>query len=105
MKFYALFKKRFLIAPTVTQTETPNGSPAVQKGKKGKQRQDQLLEQGDENVERLLPKIFDDAYSKNWKDINSKIDTKIALEFLKLSCEHAASDEPEQLQVSYLLSV
>lgn len=29
MKFYALFKKRFLIAPTVTQTETPNGSPAV----------------------------------------------------------------------------
>ena len=29
MKFYALFKKRFLIAPTTTQTETPNGSPAV----------------------------------------------------------------------------
>lgn len=53
-----------------------------------------MLEQGDENVERLLPKIFDDAYSKNWKDINSKIDTKIALEFLKLSFEHAASDEP-----------
>lgn len=81
MKFYALFKKRFLVTP---QTTMPDQS----KGGRKKKAADEMDIVGDEIVEKLLPKIFDDVFSKNWRDINSNIDLWIALEFLNTSLEH-----------------
>ena len=54
--------------------------------------------------EVLLPKLFDDVFSKNWRDVNSNIDLKIALEFLGASLEHMYGRYKEKLQVSYLLT-
>jgi len=105
MKFYALFKKRSLVAPENSQAQTPNASPA-QKGKKvavNAKKQSDVA--GDELLEKLLPKIFDDVFSKGWKDINSNTDLKIALEFLSASLEHSYGNYPEKLEVSYLLTV
>ena len=104
MKFYALFKKRLLVAPLNTQTETPNASPGT-KNKSGVNPQTIEDFAGDELLEKLLPKIFDDVVKKGWKDINSNIDLKIALEFLSASLEHSFGGYEEKLQVSYLLTV
>ena len=42
--------------------------------------------------------------SKGWKDINSNIDLRIALEFMSAALEHSQGDYDEKLEVSYLLS-
>lgn len=85
-KFCGLFKRRYLIAPSSMQRRTPNTS-AVEPGhvyRKSSLRtsDEDSFVQPDEVVIRLLPKIFDDASMKNWRNINSNIDTWIALTFL-----------------------
>ena len=38
---------------------------------------------GDERIEHLLPKIFDNVQMKGWRDVNSNLDTSIVLSFFE----------------------
>ena len=73
-EFYGLFKKRFLITPSTTSTWEAQSVSDVNSGG---------TPLGNELVERVWPKIFDDVHVKRWKDFHSYIDTFICLEFLK----------------------
>ena len=59
-------------------------------------------EAGDELIERLLPKIFDDVTMKKWQDYNGNIDLDIILEFLKLSFEPV--EDEERIDIGYLFT-
>jgi len=93
MKFNAIFKKRFLVTPQTSMPEQKGGKNKAAKAGKI----DEMDMISDELVERLIPKIFDDVFSKNWRDDNSNIDLSIALEFVDTSYEHIYGDEPHKL--------
>ena len=103
-KFYNLFKRRNLIVPATSQTQTPNAEVEYTgKGRKmSNARETYFGNQTSNTLELLMPKLFDDVSQKFCKDFAANLDTETVLLFINNAM--ASVEGKESIEFMFLFS-